>query len=154
MVYLYPRWYGKTWPLSLHRADIEYWYMVRHACPLMARCLICSTHADLYGRGYSDAPQTTYDAFLYTTQLALLMQYLRWQKAIIVGYSMVCASNSFPLYRTQSNDNREEALQRLSLRNFPTWLRRKWYSYRAQGLSKPAIFHALQNSCLHHWYKH
>jgi len=43
---------------------------------------------DLYGRGYSDAPQTTYDAYLYTTQLALLMQYIRWHKAMIVGYSM------------------------------------------------------------------
>ncbi|KAJ3501333.1 hypothetical protein NLJ89_g9379 [Agrocybe chaxingu] len=43
---------------------------------------------DLYGRGYSDAPQTTYDPNLYTTQLALLMQYLRWEKANIVGVSM------------------------------------------------------------------
>ncbi|KAF8165947.1 Alpha/Beta hydrolase protein [Crassisporium funariophilum] len=43
---------------------------------------------DLYGRGYSDAPQTTYDANLYTSQLALLMQYLRWDKANIVGVSM------------------------------------------------------------------
>ncbi|KAK2459954.1 hypothetical protein APHAL10511_008039 [Amanita phalloides] len=43
---------------------------------------------DLYGRGYSDAPQTTYDTNLYTTQLALLMQYLKWDKAIVVGVSM------------------------------------------------------------------
>ncbi|KAF8076921.1 Alpha/Beta hydrolase protein [Lyophyllum atratum] len=43
---------------------------------------------DLYGRGYSDAPQTTYDANLYTIQLALLMQHLRWEKAIIAGVSM------------------------------------------------------------------
>ncbi|RDB19990.1 hypothetical protein Hypma_013074 [Hypsizygus marmoreus] len=43
---------------------------------------------DLYGRGYSDAPQTTYDANLYTIQLALLMQHLRWDKAIIAGVSM------------------------------------------------------------------
>ncbi|KAG5640116.1 hypothetical protein DXG03_001052 [Asterophora parasitica] len=43
---------------------------------------------DLYGRGYSDAPQTTYDANLYTVQLALLMQHLRWDKAIIGGVSM------------------------------------------------------------------
>lgn len=43
---------------------------------------------DLYGRGYSDAPQTTYDANLYTTQLALLMQHLRWDKAIVAGVSM------------------------------------------------------------------
>ncbi len=43
---------------------------------------------DLYGRGYSDAPETTYDSTLYTTQLALLMQYLKWDKANIVGLSM------------------------------------------------------------------
>ncbi|KAI8982755.1 alpha/beta-hydrolase [Trametes punicea] len=43
---------------------------------------------DLYGRGYSDAPQTTYDANLYTTQLALLLQYVGWSKANVVGVSM------------------------------------------------------------------
>ncbi|KAI0068625.1 alpha/beta-hydrolase [Artomyces pyxidatus] len=43
---------------------------------------------DLYGRGYSDAPQTTYDASLYATQLALLMQHVKWAKANIVGISM------------------------------------------------------------------
>jgi len=48
----------------------------------LMRCL------DLYGRGYSDAPETTYDSTLYTTQLALLMQYLKWDKANIVGLSM------------------------------------------------------------------
>ena len=63
------------------------WYVPVHTCTLP--CLISFLYPDLYGRGYSDAPQTTYDAYLYTTQLALLMQYLRWHKAIIVGYSMV-----------------------------------------------------------------
>jgi pimeloyl-ACP methyl ester carboxylesterase len=43
---------------------------------------------DLYGRGYSDAPQTTYDAALYATQLALLMQHVRWDSARVVGLSM------------------------------------------------------------------
>jgi pimeloyl-ACP methyl ester carboxylesterase len=43
---------------------------------------------DLYGRGYTDAPQTTYDTALYTTQLALLMQHLGWDSANIVGVSM------------------------------------------------------------------
>ncbi|KAI1795097.1 alpha/beta-hydrolase [Ganoderma leucocontextum] len=43
---------------------------------------------DLYGRGYSDAPHTTYDANLYTTQLALLLQYVGWSKANVVGVSM------------------------------------------------------------------
>jgi hypothetical protein len=44
---------------------------------------------DLYGRGYSDAPQTVYDTSLYATQLALLMQHVRWEKAGVVGISMV-----------------------------------------------------------------
>ncbi|KAI0076964.1 alpha/beta-hydrolase [Panus rudis PR-1116 ss-1] len=43
---------------------------------------------DLYGRGYSEAPQMTYDTALYTTQLALLLQYIRWEKANIAGVSM------------------------------------------------------------------
>ncbi|KAK7445077.1 hypothetical protein VKT23_014939 [Stygiomarasmius scandens] len=43
---------------------------------------------DLYGRGYSDAPQTTYDTTLYVTQLALLMQHVKWEKAYLVGVSM------------------------------------------------------------------
>ncbi|KAF8308822.1 alpha/beta-hydrolase [Clavulina sp. PMI_390] len=42
---------------------------------------------DIYGRGYSDAP---HDVALpvYTTQLALLMQHIGWEKARIVGFSM------------------------------------------------------------------
>lgn len=47
------------------------------------------SHTDLYGRGYSDAPQTTYDATLYVTQLAFLMQHVKWDKAIVMGVSMV-----------------------------------------------------------------
>ncbi|KAH9927074.1 alpha/beta-hydrolase [Epithele typhae] len=43
---------------------------------------------DLYGRGYSDAPHTTYDANLYSTQLALLLQHIRWERASIAGLSM------------------------------------------------------------------
>ena len=50
---------------------------------------------DLYGRGYSEAPQTTYDTNLYTAQLAHLMQYIRWEKANIVGISMVCSCTHF-----------------------------------------------------------
>ena len=41
---------------------------------LMHPCVL----PDLYGRGYSDAPATTYDAALYATQLALLMQHVKW----------------------------------------------------------------------------
>ncbi|KAJ8517735.1 hypothetical protein ONZ45_g5096 [Pleurotus djamor] len=39
---------------------------------------------DLYGRGYSEAPATTYTTALYTTQLALLMQHIKWDKAHII----------------------------------------------------------------------
>ncbi|KAG0695983.1 Alpha/Beta hydrolase protein [Suillus ampliporus] len=48
---------------------------------------------DLYGRGYSDAPQVTYDTTLHTTQLALLMQHIKWDNAFIVGLSMVNTSS-------------------------------------------------------------
>ncbi|KAH7887293.1 Alpha/Beta hydrolase protein [Phlebopus sp. FC_14] len=43
---------------------------------------------DLYGRGYSDAPQVTYDVSLHTMQLALLMQHIKWDKSFVVGLSM------------------------------------------------------------------
>ncbi|KAJ7904194.1 Alpha/Beta hydrolase protein [Mycena leptocephala] len=44
---------------------------------------------DLYGRGYSDAPKgTAYDAQLYVTQLALLLQHLHWTRTRVVGFSM------------------------------------------------------------------
>ncbi|KAF8143104.1 Alpha/Beta hydrolase protein [Mycena galopus ATCC 62051] len=44
---------------------------------------------DLYGRGYSAAPVgATYDAQLYVTQLALLLQHLGWQKTRLGGVSM------------------------------------------------------------------
>ncbi|KAL5527956.1 hypothetical protein ACEPAG_6757 [Sanghuangporus baumii] len=43
---------------------------------------------DLYGRGYSDAPNMSYTGGLYTTQLALLMQHVHWERAHIVGLSM------------------------------------------------------------------
>lgn len=43
------------------------------------------TIVDLYGRGYSDAPQTTYDSTLYVTQLALLMQHIEVFSLVIRG---------------------------------------------------------------------
>ncbi|KAJ7477911.1 Alpha/Beta hydrolase protein [Mycena galericulata] len=44
---------------------------------------------DLYGRGYSDAPRgVPYDTTLYVTQLALLLQHLRWERTRLVGFSM------------------------------------------------------------------
>ncbi|KAJ6562249.1 Alpha/Beta hydrolase protein [Mycena capillaripes] len=44
---------------------------------------------DLYGRGYSDAPQgAVYDAQLYVTQLALLLQHLHWTRTRLLGFSV------------------------------------------------------------------
>ncbi|QRV93890.1 alpha/beta hydrolase family protein [Ceratobasidium sp. AG-Ba] len=46
---------------------------------------------DLYGRGYSEAPDsrtTPYNAELYVTQVALLMHAIGWRRARIVGLSM------------------------------------------------------------------
>jgi len=43
---------------------------------------------DLFGRGYSEAPDTVYNADLYTTQLALLLQHIQWPSAHIIGLSM------------------------------------------------------------------
>ncbi|KAI9063015.1 alpha/beta-hydrolase [Trametes sanguinea] len=43
---------------------------------------------DLYGKGYSEAPLVTYDSTFFVVQLALLLQYIRWPAANIVGFSM------------------------------------------------------------------
>jgi pimeloyl-ACP methyl ester carboxylesterase len=74
-------------PFSQRTGAVSYSTVRSHAIYLHFNSLIYPK--DLYGRGYSDAPQTTYDTNLYTTQLAHLMQYLRWEKANIVGVSMV-----------------------------------------------------------------
>jgi pimeloyl-ACP methyl ester carboxylesterase len=42
---------------------------------------------DIYGRGYSDAPDES-NLPVYITQLALLLQHVSWQKTRIVGLSM------------------------------------------------------------------
>ncbi|KAJ3483507.1 hypothetical protein NLI96_g6260 [Meripilus lineatus] len=44
---------------------------------------------DLHGRGYSEITKTPSDVNLYTIQLALLLQYVGWHNAYIVGFSMV-----------------------------------------------------------------
>ncbi|CDO75259.1 hypothetical protein BN946_scf184967.g12 [Trametes cinnabarina] len=43
---------------------------------------------DLYGKGYSEAPHVIYDSTFFAVQLALLLQYIRWDAAHIVGFSM------------------------------------------------------------------
>ncbi|KZV78343.1 alpha/beta-hydrolase [Exidia glandulosa HHB12029] len=43
---------------------------------------------DIFGRGYTAAPDVPYTPALYTTQLALLLQHLKWPKAKVVGLSM------------------------------------------------------------------
>ena len=62
--------------------------MVRYHLPLYSATRV-NGEVDLYGRGYSDAPWLPYDASLYTTQLALLMQHIKWERAHIAGLSMV-----------------------------------------------------------------
>jgi hypothetical protein len=51
--------------------------------------LIFCDSQDLYGRGYTDAPDTPYTAPLYTSQVALVMQHVGWTSARIAGISMV-----------------------------------------------------------------
>ena len=61
--------------------------------------VVCTNrNEDLYGRGYSEAPQLTYSATLYVTQLALLMQHVGWDKANIVGISMVRSQSALVLH--------------------------------------------------------
>ena len=60
--------------------------------------VILNDGTDLYGRGYSDAPQRPYDTSLYVTQLALLMQHVRWEKAHIAGLSMVRFHHPYHLF--------------------------------------------------------
>lgn len=55
----------------------------------------CNYSTDLYGKGYSEAPQTAHHVNLFITQLALLMQYVRWDSAHIVGFSMVRRTGHF-----------------------------------------------------------
>ncbi|KAJ6601944.1 Alpha/Beta hydrolase protein [Mycena vulgaris] len=44
---------------------------------------------DLHGRGYSDAPAVaTYDASLYVTQLALLLQRIGWPRTRLMGVNL------------------------------------------------------------------
>lgn len=43
---------------------------------------------DLYGRGYSEAPDLPSDANLFGLQLALLLQYIGWESTDIVGFSI------------------------------------------------------------------
>lgn len=87
-------------------------------------------HIDLYGRGYSDAPLTTYDSALYATQLALLMQHVKWDKAAITGISMVnfmCTIEKISLF-----DTVPRAVESLphSMRIFLTLLMARWHSSR------------------------
>lgn len=54
---------------------------------------------DLWGRGYTQAPATEYDEALYTTQLALLLQKVGWDRAYVVGVSLGGAiATSFSVY--------------------------------------------------------
>ncbi|KAJ7142784.1 Alpha/Beta hydrolase protein, partial [Mycena epipterygia] len=57
--------------------------------PQLVKAGHCVLLYDLYGRGYSDAPAgTAYDAQLYVTQLAPLLQHVGWPRARLVDVSM------------------------------------------------------------------
>ncbi|KAK7692379.1 hypothetical protein QCA50_004004 [Cerrena zonata] len=43
---------------------------------------------DLHGRGYSEAPKRVLETSDYAVQLALLLQYVGWDSAKVVGFSM------------------------------------------------------------------
>lgn len=57
----------------------------------MFNCLLLTyrPRPDLYGRGYSEAPEFPSDPNLYAVQLALLLQYIGWENTDIVGFSIV-----------------------------------------------------------------
>ncbi|ORX61960.1 alpha/beta-hydrolase [Hesseltinella vesiculosa] len=59
---------------------------------IVARSLAENNHRvlifDLWGRGYSEAPDTYYDDALYVTQVALLLQKVGWAKADVIGLSL------------------------------------------------------------------
>ncbi|KAJ3010557.1 hypothetical protein NUW54_g2442 [Trametes sanguinea] len=76
-------------PQYVGGADPRHFYPKHYLdedCPLLGRAWLSC--ADLYGKGYSEAPRTTYDWSLFVTQLALLLQYVGWYEAHIVGFSM------------------------------------------------------------------
>lgn len=98
MVYRYQQLYGRMSHRVWLRVAIASCFMVclsysKNRSQAQTQC------SDIYGRGYSDAPQTTYNPGLFSTQLALLMQHINWDKAVIVGVSMVC-SNIFSHFQS------------------------------------------------------
>ena len=91
--------------------------------PNFARLVLPQTMVlfpDLYGRGFSDAPSTTYDSVLYTTQLALLLQYLDWRSTNIVGVSMASCLDS-PLPAVAEHPYRVELSPQLFMLTSPIW---------------------------------
>lgn len=53
---------------------------------------------DLWGRGYSQAPAANYDDSLYTSQLAMLLQKVGWEKTNVIGVSLGGKRKKKPLY--------------------------------------------------------
>lgn len=63
--------------------------MVRYAWSEPYFVVLIMFGLDLHGRGYSEAPKVPSSPNLYTAQLASLLQYIGWEKANIVGFSIV-----------------------------------------------------------------
>lgn len=84
---------------TLSTSDFECSYTVGCHFHVLLFCFLRMIEIpDLCGRGYTEAladPSIQYDTNLYIIQLALLFQHVGFDKAIPVGYSMVCQPLKF-----------------------------------------------------------
>lgn len=101
---------------------------------------------DLYGRGYSDAPQVPHDPNLYAIQLALLLQYLRWDSTDVVGFSLVRRSLALYSESVMTRLCREEPLPLHSESHFRILSRTRSYSWLPQACWKYVLSQIL--SCM------
>ncbi|THU81870.1 alpha/beta-hydrolase [Dendrothele bispora CBS 962.96] len=60
----------------------------KHIAPSLASHGFRVLVYDLYGHGYTQAPEITYTTELYTTELYLLLKHVKWEKANLMGASM------------------------------------------------------------------
>ena len=88
-----------------------------------------TTFTDLYGRGYSEAPDLPSDANLFGLQLALLLQYIGWESTDIVGFSIVRMA-SLNAGRMLTDNGRAARRPRYLLHYSHTWSDEMWCSCR------------------------
>lgn len=146
---LSPLSYGRTLPPRSLRVAIAFYYMVRRLCH--CHWIILRLFPDLYGRGYSDAPISSYNTNLYTTQLAFLMQYLKWEKANIVGLSMggaIAAS-----FTSQFPHLVDEGVGLIASAGLMEVCATASFYYHSNNRSSRATSHAHLNLCPPRWSK-